>query len=244
MEFQHIISGYRSPCDDIATSLRSMLTMHNETVNAWTMVFGVTLLSVLTALHNAPNALHWMQLAALWIHLPLSFMYHTFSCSPKYSLVFRNMDITGVLIASFILTLTLSTLVFGIHNWITYTLCAIMICIISYDNRKYFNHTLHTNIEKDHRTSTTITLALGVVMYNIPVLALLFGSSTPPFVRTMCIFEIIAVSLAAVVYVTGFPESRYPKTFDLIGNSHNIAHTLLIIQQVAIWMIITHMTSS
>jgi adiponectin receptor len=242
MEFQHITSGYRRPCDNVSIALASMFTLHNETINAWSMVFGVITISILTSIHPDPSMFHYLHIIALWIHLPLSFVYHTMTCSPKYSMTLRKLDVIGVLIASDIIAFTLSGLVFGFMHFMTWFLSICGFCLIVYQYYNFYVKTTQKSIDNESRLQTAKILGLAVVIYNVPIIYLLVAPKIASYVKLLCCIEVIAVSSAAILYVTGYPESQYPGRFDLVGNSHNLAHILLVIQQLCIWFIINKIT--
>lgn len=243
MEYEYIKRGYRKPCNDIKSAFKSMFRMHNETVNAWSMVVGVLVVTMLTVLYPNPHMLHYLQLTAIWIHLPLSFMYHTLQCSPQYSNVSRSVDIMGVLVASSILTLTLAILVFGACHVASFILCFASICLVVYYYLKVFGQDTNLKVKDHIRKKTILIIGIGVLIYNIPMIYLMLFGNTFVIVKILCLLEILSIASAALLYWTGFPESRFPNTFDLIGNSHNLAHMFLIIQQICIWLIITNHTS-
>lgn len=211
-----------------------MNSFHNETLNAWTMVLGVGLIAAMNATLSQTNFLHWIMLAGIGIHLPLSFSYHALSCTKEYALLARELDIRGVIIASGFLAFALGVRYFKLNSVVPWILTTFNALLLMYRTILVDLNVANNTIDKSQRLYTTTTLALAVSIYNIPVVLLIWV----PLKRTWAIIEVVTVVSAGFFYVTAIPESFVSKTFDLIGCSHQIAHVLLIVQQIAIWFLL------
>lgn len=237
MEFEYIKTGYCQSTDCFKTALKSMITwpLHNQVLNGWTMIFGVAIITSL----SPRKPLHMLQLAALWIHLPMSFMYHTMTCSKKHCMFFRSLDIFGILVAGVLLAFIMSSVAFPTQQWIIYILVVTNIIFTAIHARTsllpVLNHQTKFTISKESRYNTLSLISLSVFVYHVPIIAMLILRSD---LRMYCIIALLTLSIAAVLYITGYPECKCPTTFDIVGNSHNIIHVLLIIHQIAIWLII------
>lgn len=253
MEFDNIVSGYRAPCDDVRAALASMLPphLHNETLNAWTMVLGAGVLLALNLGAPQRSQLQVLHLATILLHLPFSFMYHTLSCSPKYGRWARALDVGGILLVGALLSVVTGGHVFGLDSARTWALVTAALAI--------FCAHLHSVLGgwdggspggspgsgsrmcAVGRLHTTLLVGMSVMCYNVPLLHVLASrdSEYTASARVWSAIEFAAVLLAAALYVTGFPEALFKKTFDLVGSSHQLAHLVLIVQQVALWRLLS-----
>lgn len=242
MNFENIVSGYRVPTDNLGEALCSMVhTFHNESINGWSMVTGVALVtSLCMAKGSQCTWLQWAHACVLWVHLPLSFMYHATTCSEKYGPLFRSLDTTGVLLVSAVLTYILCCAAL-VPQPATIFLVTCVAGLLVHDIWRYFNSggPSHVTVgDKSARWQTLRNLGLAVICYNAPVFLLLFTSASAT-VRLLCCAEIACVCGAVALYATGFPECTFPTRFDLVGASHQLAHLLLIGQQVAIHFLLS-----
>jgi hypothetical protein len=215
-----------------------MLTVHNETVNAWSLLAVMGTVLVLTCARHDSNSYHLGQTAALAIHLPFAFMYHTMTCSPKHARFFREMDAAMVAFASAILTYCTCSVAFGPSNPASIWL-SVLGLLVFWGMLRNAGKTDSCQIGKHEKTITTQTLAFCVFLYNIPILYTLLDSGTHSVaVLGLCLLELVCIMGAAALYVFGFPESCWPGRFDNLGNSHHLARILLLAQQVSLWFLL------
>lgn len=238
MNFENILTGYRPPTDNLWQAFYSMVgTFHNESINGWSMVAGVSLVTALCATKGPQcTSLQWAHALAMWVHLPLSFMYHATTCSKTYGPLFKRLDVTGVLIVSAVLTYTLCCVALPPFHPLTTLLVSCVLGLLLKDVSGYLGKGKGSQMavgDKADRDQTLRKLAGAVACYNVPVFILLFMSPCV-FVRSLCCVEIACVFGAVALYAIGFPECSFPARFDLVGSSHQLAHLLVIGQQVAI----------
>jgi len=179
---------------------------------------------VRTSLPVYPIVLHWLA-GALWTLF--STMHHLFMCQSKGIFeFFYKWDSFGALFIGLGINFTIN---FYIFFWerIFYTsyialanFYALIIAVMTF--HPFFNHT------KYRKVRVWLYIFFGLFS-SIGVLHSLTG-----FVPTSCSFDAGALwwwgdwilLFGAYIYVKKIPERYYPKTFDLLGQSHNIWHVL------------------
>lgn len=240
MDSEYITTGYRPRCDDVRAALLSMVNgkLHNETLNAWTMVIGTLIIAGLSA-QPSSTILQKLMGGVLLIYIPFPFLYHTLSCSPKHAPQMRLLDVSGIMLVSCFLAFALALAITG--SWIFAGALAILGVLNFLVALKYINNVSKEGfVNNDDRKKTMMAIGTAVLIYNTPILWALISYTYPvnSIQFWLCVSEVIAISIAAAFYATGFPESKYPGTFDLIGSSHQLAHVFIIIQQLCIWFLL------
>lgn len=244
MQFQYLTTGYRTPCDDPKVALRSMVSggLHNETLNGWSTVLASAFVAFLTLTDTNPKPKHWIILAALLVHMPVSFMYHAMTCSPTYGPVLRAADVTAVLfVCNVICAVGWSSVPdHALLKIATGTVEAALFCLVLFQTVHVKRGGLtRPSVGAAQRNRTTLIIGTAVVMYNIPFAIVgwapgVYGMEAAWWARV----EMASIALAAAFYATCFPEASWPARFDLVGSSHNWAHLCICLQQVAIWHMI------
>lgn len=248
MQFQYLITGYRAACDDPRAALRSMVSggLHNETLNGWSTVLASAIVAYLTISDPNPKSAHWIILAALLVHMPVSFMYHAMTCSPKYGPLLRAADVAAVLLVCNVVCAVAWSVIQGYAHLklLTGATVAALFAVMLMDAMTALAHHFRGGVACSmvgvaQRNRATCFIGAAVLMYNVPFAIVglashVYGDGAAAWARV----EMVAVTLAAVFYATCFPEALWPRRFDLVGSSHNWAHVLLCVQQVAIWNVI------
>ena len=221
----NIHGGYRPP-GTFNGIVNELITIHNETINAWTMVLGgivaiylwlTTHLSYKLAFEESFVFTLFM-LSAL-IVIPFSVKYHCMCCiSYSTKAATRRNDTISVLGASFLLAIALSWFVFPFY--ITIILGCSSLYIILQACRLYSG-------ENNNKQLIAQTLGAGVFLYLLPVM---YMAIIKPYQYNMYLVRILgSLCIGGVLYVTCVPEIWIPNVFDFVGNSHQLMHILLIL---------------
>jgi predicted membrane channel-forming protein YqfA (hemolysin III family) len=244
---KYIYTGYRLN-GDYYQCLLSLFKLHNETLNAWTMIIGSIISSYY--LYYYMNILKFncfldkIPFYYLWLssilHMPLSVGNHLFLCINKKTFVFwKKIDLIGIFFVSVLLTFGFSYFVFKnpfitiyltLFSFILYSIATILISNRDYDQ----------GIEKFLHT---IGISFIVIIYLIPIIinTIYDYSNFNTFLEFIynsiyfhnSIIIIGSLLLGAIIFILQIPEKYYPYTFDIIGNSHQLMHLTLIIAHIA-----------
>lgn len=232
MKFPHIEKGYRTGVTNYKHALFSLFSIHNESVNAWTMItsnfiacglFFYTVKYINTDL--TPFIIFFL---ASCIHLPFSVGYHLFlPISEKTRDFWRKLDITFIFISGTLFAFAFGYFVFDIHILLFFIL--IGVCLTC----KYIS------LQTFNRTQITKLIGLIVLLYLFPM----FFKAIRDMDLTAFIYGIsvtILLTISALCYATSWPECSYTGTYDIIGNSHNILHMGIMIAYILEYMFILH----
>jgi adiponectin receptor len=235
MLFPYITTGYRRPTDNVRLAVWSMFSsLHNETINAWTIVMNAMILFAVASMHRDVTMYQVTMMIGILQHAPISFMYHTMLCSPKYANICRKLDILSISIASVHITMALGGAVFGLRSLSTWLLF-LMSLMFCYPQFVYVAEPSSTRVVSIvEKQKTLVYVASGVLVYNIPIIYSVITSPVA-YTRAYGLFEVISIAIATIFYVTDYPEKYHPGRYDLIGSSHQWAHLFLILQQLSIW---------
>jgi adiponectin receptor len=240
-------SGYRHVCHSSWTCFKSMITMHNETVNIWThmvpafiFTFGQFVLQLLIQ-YNFPEAttldrvVFATNLGCAIITMTLSCLYHTLMChSENVSNLWLRIDYAGIL------TLILGSFFSGIYvgyyceptkrniYWLMITILSTITSILvlhpQLQGLKY--RTLRTWAFILTGLSGFATITHGLLMYGWNVMWV--RSGMPYWLLEGGIY-----GLGAFFFVSRIPESIRPGKFDIWFGSHQIFHVLVVIAALA-----------
>ena len=220
------------------TCIKSIVRIHNETLNVWThlipaagFVFGSFLIQVLIG-HYFPEAtaldrfVFACNVAAAIVTLMLSSLYHTLMCHSEHvSNLWLRIDYVGIL--SLILGSFFSGIYMGFHcqpvprniYWsmitILSTITAILVLDPKFQGLKY----------RSLRTKAFVLTALSGFAPIIHGL-ILFGWFPA---LEYYLLEGAVYGLGAFFFASRFPESRWPGKFDIWLGSHQIFHVLVVV---------------
>jgi predicted membrane channel-forming protein YqfA (hemolysin III family) len=233
----YIRTGYRSD-QSWHQCLRSVLSLHNETLNIWTHLLGfVFFLSLLLWDFVSPPIPHrvtWQDITVIGIIIGcyqvcmiLSAVFHTFSSHSQGAHEFcLMMDLAGVMIsitASFLCGIYYAFWCFP--AWCTFYMTTVGGFIL-------FGAIFRNVMNKDENILMRLVYFCSFTVYGfIPTIhwVLLNGfysDEVKIFLPRILIFYLFC-GLAFLFYIAKFPESVLPGKFDIWGSSHQWWHCFI-----------------
>ncbi|EPS38644.1 hypothetical protein H072_7578 [Dactylellina haptotyla CBS 200.50] len=243
-ENEYIHTGYRPPSYSAKKSFRSILAIHNETINIWTHIVGCIIFLVIpiyvftteipprykiaTAEDVAVCTVYFIGAA---ICLFLSSTYHTFmNHSPKYLSVSIQLDYLGISILIYTAMIPLIYYGFVCDHRLRNIYWGVVsglggLCAISTMHPMF--HTAKAKILRvvfytAFGASSFAPIIHAVILYGWEVQKDRMGLIWWAYVG---LFNTIGV----VSYGTKVPERFFPGKFDIVGQSHQILHVSVII---------------
>ena len=230
------IEGSYRPQMDFTTSIKSIIYLHNQSLNIWTHLFGIILFSYAAICHFLDD--DKQHLRSTFIDFSLSITFFT-SCILMLSLsaiyhIFEpvNKTVYGITLSCDLLGTALSIMgstIYGI--WI------VMRCLPIYRN-VYIGVVLlscsgmiivatNTAWRNDLRIVIP-TFGLGTASGLVPAFhfAALYGTENFQGETTLvCVFSALGVMIIGIsIFIMRYPERKYIRTFDIIGSSHQWWH--------------------
>ena len=221
--------------------IMNLFKLHNESVNAWTMIFSnlsVLLLIIYIFMRYQFNittsSIFILHLLAYTIHTPFSVGYHTFNTISKEEYIkWRKYDIYGIFLKNIILTFTLS---FFTYNNFKYVLLNTSLTILI----SYYSLLKFKENEDDHKPLDKIEqgklVGYTLLSYSIPFLYNLYNSilnKNYDLVFKISLIHLITIILFGSAYCFRIPDIFYePGKFNKIGTSHNLMHLGVIILSI------------
>ena len=252
---KYIKSGYRLG-GTYFECLLSLFWLHNESMNAWTMIAGIftsTLLLYNTWHYLLINNIELMDKIIFilfglhgWIHLPFSVGYHLFGCMNRETFYrWRGYDMSMILIAGNILTFVLSYYVYNIYFTIILTLATSIFVFYA------VNDIITSNkLGKFPKIRALKYTGIVVISYTSPIIyqtimdIITYDNGLNSIVVQCFIFILVGLSIGALTFAFNFPEILFNSgTFDLFFNGHNIMHFGVIMAHIAEFVFILHMYS-
>lgn len=240
-------SGYREEFQSAAECLRSIFSLHNETVNIWShllpaagFIFGQLLIQALID-HYYPEAaaldrfVFACNVAAAIVTMTLSSLYHTLMCHSEHvSSLWLRIDYVGIL------TLILGSFFSGIYvgfyceptprniYWSMIIILSVVTSVL----------VLHPKLQGlKYRTLRTWAFILTALSGFAPILhGLYLYGWDQMWVRSgmpYYFLEGLIYGLGAFFFVTRIPESVWPGKFDIFLSSHQIFHVLVVVASLA-----------
>jgi len=241
-----IVTGYRPALTYIAC-LRSVLRIHNETVNIWSHLLGSIFFSVILVqqLFNH-SAADWidhtsllLQICSYQTALAASALFHTFLChGPRTSQFWLRLDRAGILLSLFGTYVRVLVAIFHCHPLLRAAhlsvICLLFTSVIL----------LHFGREKRRDTAAPVLPFVGIAVYAVAPLAhwATVAESTSVSVTTFAwlLLPYLQGGLGVAVYLLCLPEKLLPPgTVDLFGSSHQLWHALIFSGMLS-WYYLTH----
>jgi adiponectin receptor len=229
----YILCGYR-PKLDFMECIKSIFSIHNQTVNIWTsialMLYNIWLTVHYTFIHpDMPTdifVVFWMQgflRAYCWFN---SGMYHTFVChSTSVSNLCCNMDYIGCYLTPLGIGTNLMFLEFYCNPEYKLLFISVgsMACLVT-----IYLSLLEEYSKEKYRYFRMICSACSGLpwLVGLCVSIIVVHFKTTPRYYSYFLYGIICECIAGVFYVTMFPERAYPRVFDIWLSSHSIWHWL------------------
>lgn len=217
MDNPYIKKGYRDQ-GTYKGVVRELFSWHNETLNAWTMLFCGGIAAWLWICYAPFQTSFAALFISALIPLPTSILYHLKSNeSEELRAYHRHLDITFIGVASCFLTFAYSLCV--CHPLITAALVITCACV-TYD---FWRNCSSTEPTCKKKTLRTVALFVGFYLLPIAIAILRY----PSLVGKHFVGKLASLGVGAWVYVKHFPE-RYVQA-DYIGNSHQLMHLSLVL---------------
>jgi len=233
----YIRTGYRSD-QSWRQCLRSVMSLHNETLNIWThllgFIFFLTILLWDFISPPVPSRVTWQDFSVILIIIGcyqicmiMSTVFHTFSShsqdAHELCLMWDLLGIVASVTASFLC---------GIYYafWCYPSLCSLyMLTVVGFIA---CGAVFRDKMNKDEHMTMRLTYFLSFVFYGfIPTFhwAIMNGFDSHEvkiFLPRIVIFYLFLL-LAFLFYIAKFPESVRPGTFDIYGSSHQWWHAFI-----------------
>jgi len=247
MAFPYIETGDRTNVHTYKDAMKSLFSVHNETVNAWTMIFSSVVAAALfihtlnvskdinTGTNVFPYAIFFL---APLMHLPFSVGYHLFiPISQNIKELWRKLDFAFVFLGGTMFAYAIGYFVLGDYNiYLCFAALLLSIFAIGYINYKKGYGTA------SERTKVTVMIGCLVLLYIAPMyIQAIFKRDVVALGFALSVTAILGLS--AWCYAESIPERFVNKgacTFDMVGNSHNIMHIGILVAYVLEYMFIRH----
>lgn len=242
LRFPYLKTGYRwGGC--YKSCCASLLKMHNETLNAWTMIASncFSLLALLYV-YNFVKPMGWAMIPfvtlgiSAFIHLPFSLGYHLFLCiSPETYNMWLKLDVSFIYISSVLLTFSLAYFVMPLYASLILTFVALCVSLKAIRKNRIEWAKGHTLDPRKQSRSIFII----VFIYCIPILYLAaydtLTTQTFTSAHVVLLSVIMSLGFGAFAYADGFLNRLFPTTFDIYGSSHQIMHIGVGLAHIAEW---------
>jgi adiponectin receptor len=235
------IEGSYRPQMNFTRSLQSVAYLHNQSLNIWIHLFGIVLFAYTAVVHFTDNdkkhmltttidlTLSVVFFVSCLLMLSLSAVYHTFE--PV------NKSVYGIVLSCDLLGTALS-----IMGSIVYGIWIVLRCLPTYRN-VYIALVLvscsgmiivATNASWRGNLMLVIPIfGIGTASGLIPAIHFAALSGTKNFqgnVTLACVFIALGLMIVGIsVFLSRYPEKRYPLKFDLVGSSHQLWHICVMI---------------
>ncbi|KAF3935064.1 hypothetical protein ABW20_dc0108045 [Dactylellina cionopaga] len=243
-ENEFIHSGYRPPSYSVAKSARSILAIHNETINIWSHIIGCIIFlsipvyvftteippryKIATAADVAVCTIYFIGVAICFF---LSATYHTvMNHSPKYHSVSVQLDYLGILILMYSAMIPLIYYGFVCDHRLRNIYWGIVsalagLCAVSTMNPKF--HTAKAKVLRG-----AFYTAFGASSFAPIIHAVIkYGWATQKDRMGLIWWGYVALfnTIGVVTYGAKIPERLFPGKVDIVGQSHQILHVSVII---------------
>jgi len=242
-----ILTGYR-PALTYLACLRSLLRIHNETVNIWSHLLGSIFFTVVLVQQLfSHRAADWidhtsliLQICSYQTALTASALFHTFLChGPQASQFWLQLDRAGILLSLFATYVRLLVTIFHCHPILRAAHLSV-VCLL-------FTSVILLHFGRGGKRDTSAAPILpfvGIAVYAVAPLAhwATVSESTSVSSTTFAwlLLPYLQGGLGVAVYALGLPEKLLPPgTVDLWGSSHQLWHGLIFSGMLS-WYYLTH----
>jgi adiponectin receptor len=234
LQCPHINRGYRLG-GSYSECFRSLFRMHNETLNAWTMIAGtcLSLTAVLLACTRCPMTSADKACFALFFmsnccHMPFSVGYHLFLCMDETrNNMWKQLDVSMIFSVSVLLTFCVSYYSFFGNPWMYLGMTAISLTVAGvavFRIHRSFKPGQKLNAKMNAVFVGFIILAYCFPMWTRAVLSLLYDSD-PTFLILVLVVS-ICLGVGGYCYAFHLPESKFPGRFDYLVSCSRAAALL------------------
>lgn len=253
--YPFIEGSYRPPMD-FYRSLQSVTYLHNQSLNIWIHLFGVVLFAYTAVVHFTDDDEKHMRATAIDLALSIVFflscllmlsfsaVYHTFEpvSTSVYGIVL-SCDLLGTALS------IMGSTVYGI--WIvlrcspTYRVAYIIFVLVSCSGMLI----VATNAGWRGNLKIVIPIfGLGTASGLVPAFHFASLSGANNFqgnVTLAHVFTALGIMVVGIsVFASRYPERRYPRTFDLVGSSHQLWHICVMVSPYILYRGLTRALGS
>jgi len=230
LRFNKYVWGHYRPPMGIAGCLNSLTYFHNETINILT--HAVPVLLILAA---APWMLPWDQIAVPWlpgIHLFAcvapwigSTIYHLFMCHKMGKVAYialLKLDLVGIWFTQTfgaLVTICAATHCFQYETKVWLLTAYSLLCFFSL----YQAMTVSTVWGRRFAFSAPFSIRVCCLLLRLSS----FGGGAPNTTAQVVLQDLLAI-LGGYIGAVNIPEKWFPGKVDLVFNSHNIMHVLVV----------------
>lgn len=226
-----IVRGFRRE-GQYRGCLGELLSWHNETLNAWTMILGSAVSLALwgwsfsfTACRPDAQMVFFTLMLSGVVGTPASVQYHLMcSVSADSKHACRRADVRCIFLASTLLTFALALFVLPLWGTCILVLLSARLCIDTW---------LHYPGTDDDKIALARRLAKTVGMYLAPMAFAFCVHGLPHFWAAL-----LSLAVGASLYVANVPERWAPGCFDHVGQSHQLMHLCIIAAHVTEFMFV------
>lgn len=236
LQVPYVFSGY--PCTRSIKSTSQCLSLlfriHNQTVNAWSILAASAIAIGLYArvlthnLKTTDNIVFASFLLSCIVHTPFAVGNHILRhMGASHYAYWKRMDVLFIFVASNFLTFSLSFYVFPLPITMLLTGINIKKTMDATDKLTHAYYGLGCNT--NHGAHVRCLLDI-VAIYMTPVIA---GVFVNPSCFPCVLAIVVSLGLGAIVYLSGFPERFFPRKCDIYGASHQLMHVAIIAAYIA-----------
>lgn len=244
---EYILSGYRSTSGSLRRSLRSVFAVHNETVAINSHLFGSALFYALPfyfwktvhARTSEATTQDYLVFTIYFVNVATCFLLSSichiiWNHSPSYASSGNKLDYLGIILLMW--GASVPSIYYGLHcnltlqkfYWALMTAvaltCAIFTCTPSFCSPKF----------RSYRAAMYSGLGLtGVIFATHGILLHGWHEQSKRMALDWMILMALLNFIGAGMYAARIPEKRFPYTFDIIGGSHQIFHSMVILAGLA-----------
>lgn len=239
-----IVKYYVRETDSFVKSLFTIFFMHSETMNVYTHL--IPALYYMKYIHNNFNGTYtplMLYVSSICTCFTLSSLFHVFkTCSATSTEFWSRMDYLGICIL--IGTSNLSMVFVGYHDAkehiirnvflfqiFLFTLVCFYDTIMS--SRQFCEAKKHHQVDDDNRNKRAKVFSSLALCGLFPMsLGFIIHSFWGVYMRInlpLIILELIMCFIGASIYASKWPEKSHPGKFDLIGSSHQLFHTFIVL---------------
>ncbi|KAG2436098.1 hypothetical protein HYH02_011609 [Chlamydomonas schloesseri] len=258
-----ITTGYRQG-GTYMDCMKTLFTMHNQTLNSWTMIFGWACSCWLlwwTVTRLQPEGWDLFAFWSLWlcptIHLPFTVGYHQFAgMSPAILRRWRALDVVFIFVASIPLTWGLAYFVMPPAAAAALTAVTVGLALHAWHNAA----ALPAGADIDKKANTRY-VGLVVLVYTFPIVlrgaqdlaatylvgdgiwpAVAAALGVDPLYGAKCVLAVaFCFVYGGAVYTASFPDVFAPGVFDLVGSAQQLMHLAIAGAHVIEWLFAIHM---
>ena len=238
---EYILTAYRKATKSYASSFRSSTHVHNETVNIWTHLLGAALFAYKLYIFNTSYHLIPLPLGdriAVSIYyfgvincFTLSTSYHIFSNHSKEVHKFGNeLDHIGVVLVIYGSTLPATYFEFYHQSALQYLYWTVSTLFAAASAVFTLRPKFRTPAYRRARFYMYTLLGLSVFF---PVIHGILLDGYVRISRRMNLEYLIRLGIlnfsGAAIYAARIPERWSPRTFDVVGASHQLMHVLVVL---------------